>query len=335
METLFQKINMGWAELRGIRTNRWKYVRAPHPELYDLLQDPGEKADIAGSHPAEMQQLEARLKAVIGSDQVEKVQTTMVDPRTMKQLKSLGYLGGASGREYALAGTGIDPKDRVETLKLLYLAVSPDSGAPSSQRISLLQQALQQDPADPTIYFHLGDDYQAAGRAAEAMNLYQEGIRNGLRNAWLYSRLGYLYLQQGNQDEGISFYKKAAQLNPSDSESLNDLGMAYLETGKVAEAARAFQWSLATDDKSALAYNGLGLVSIQKQDVAAARGYFEKAVHRDPELLEAQLNLGRAYKILGDSARARACFEAFLAKAPPAQYSQIIAKLRQELATMR
>ena len=335
METLFPKINMGWAELRGIRTNRWKYVRAPHPELYDLLQDPGEKADIAGSHPAEMQQLEARLKAVIGSDQVEKVQTTMVDPRTMKQLKSLGYLGGASGREYALAGTGIDPKDRVETLKLLYLAVSPDSGAPSSQRISLLQQALQQDPADPTIYFHLGDDYQAAGRAAEAMNLYQEGIRNGLRNAWLYSRLGYLYLQQGNQDEGISFYKKAAQLNPSDSESLNDLGMAYLETGKVAEAARAFQWSLATDDKSALAYNGLGLVSIQKQDVAAARGYFEKAVHRDPELLEAQLNLGRAYKILGDSARARACFEAFLAKAPPAQYSQIIAKLRQELATMR
>jgi tetratricopeptide (TPR) repeat protein len=318
-----------------MRTNRWKYVRAPHPELYDLIQDPGEKANIAADHAAEVRVLESQLKAAIGSGQVEKVQTTMVDPRTMKQLKSLGYLGGTSGSEYALAGTGIDPKDRVEVLKLLYLAVSPDSGSPKSQRIPLLQKALEQDPADPMIYFHLGDDYREAGRAAEAMNLYQEGIRNGLRNAWLYSRLGYLYLQQGNKDEAISNFEQGARLNPSDSEVLNDLGMAYLETGRVVQAERAFQRSLAAGDESGMAYNGLGLVSIQKQDVAGARGNFEKAVQRDPDLLEARLNLGRAYKILGDNARARACFEAFLAKAPPAQYSQIIAGLREELATMR
>lgn len=334
-ETLFPKLNMGWAELRGIRTSRWKYIRAPRKELYDLLQDPGEKTNIAASHPAEVQQLEAQLKAAIGSGGVEKIQTTMVDAATMKRLKSLGYLGGASGREYALAGTGVDPKDRVDVLKFLHLAVSPDSGSPSSQRIPLLQKALQQDPADPTIYFHLGDAYQAAGRAAEAMNLYQEGIRNGLRNAWLYSRLGYLFLQQGNQTEAISFYEQGARLNPSDSEVLNDLGNAYLETGKVAEAERSFQRSLATGDESAAAYNGMGMVSVQKEDVAAARGFFEKAVQRDPEFLEARLNLGRAYKILGDNAKARANFEAFLAKAPPAQYSEIIAKLKQELDTMR
>jgi arylsulfatase A-like enzyme/Flp pilus assembly protein TadD len=335
METLYPKINMGWAELRGIRTNQWKYIRAPLPELYDLLQDPGEKANIARSHSAEVLQLEARLKAVIGSDQVEKVQTTMVDPLTMEQLKSVGYLGGASGNEYSLAGTGVDPKDRVEVLKLLYLAVSPDSRTPSSQHIPLLQKALLKDTSDPTIYFYLGEQYRAAGRIAEAINLYQQGIRYGLRNAWLYSRLGYLYLQQGNRDEGISYYEKAAQLNPSDSECLNDLGMAYLEAGKVAEAERAFKWSLTTGNESALAFNGLGLVAIQKQDVAAARGYFEKAVHRDPDLLEARLNLGRAYKILGDIPRARATFEAFIAKAPPVQYSQIIARLKQELATMQ
>jgi len=333
-ETLFPKINMGWAELRAIRTGRWKYIRAPHPELYDLLQDPGEKTNLAAGHPAELQQLEARLKAVIGGEQVEEVQTT-ADSRTMKQLRSLGYLGGASSHGYSLAGKGIDPKDRVAILKLLYLAVSPDSGAPSWRRIPLLEQALQQDKTDPTIYFHLGDQYQAVGRAADAMSLYQEGIRNGLRNAWLYSRLGYLYLQQGNKDEAISLYQKAAQLNPSDSESLNDLGMAYLDTGKVAEAERTLQWSLAAGDESGLAYNGLGLVSIQRKDVAAARGYFEKAVHRNPDLLEARLNLGRAYKILGDNAKARACFEAFLAKAPPAQYGEIIERLKEELGTMR
>jgi arylsulfatase A-like enzyme/Tfp pilus assembly protein PilF len=334
METLYPKINMGWAELRGIRTNQWKYIRAPHPELYDLVQDPGEKANLARSHVAEVLQLEARLKAMIGKHEEEKVHTTMVDARTLEELKSVGYLGGASSNEYTLGGSGVDPKDRVEVLKLLYLAVSPDAGTPMSRRIQLLPQALQQDPTNPTIYFYLGEQYQDTGRNAEAVQLYQQGIRYGLQNAWLYSRLGYLYVQQGKRDEGISYYEKAAQLNPSDAESLDDLGMAYLDAGKVADAERTFKWSLATGNETALAYNGLGLVSIQKQDVATARGYFEKAVHLDPDLLEAQLNLGRAYKILGDIPRARAAFEAFLAKAPPAQYGPIIAELRQELATM-
>ena len=334
LETLFPKINMGWAELRGIRTNRWKYVRAPRPELYDLSQDSGEKVNIASSHAADVQELEGRLKTLTKGDQAEKVRTTMVDPNTMKQLRSLGYLGGASGNEYSLAGKGIDPKDRVAVLKLLYQAVSPDSGTPQSRRLPLLEEALRQDPTDATIYFHLGDAYRQSGRAAQAMKLYQDGIANGLSNAWLYSRLAFLYLGQGDRNQAISLYERAAQMNPSDSESLNDLGMAYLDNGKIAEAERSFQWSLKTGDESALAYNGLGLVSIRKNDVAAARGYFERAVARDPDLLEARLNLGRAYKILGDNARARAQFEAFLAKASPAEYGPVIAKLRDELAAM-
>jgi tetratricopeptide (TPR) repeat protein len=335
VETLFPKINMGWAELQGIRTNRWKYIRAPKPELYDLVQDPAELTNVIGNHPREAEELEAKLKSVLDSSQAgEKVVTTMADPRTLQQLKSLGYLGGSSAPEYTLTGKGIDPKDRVDVMKWVYLAVSPDAGRPSSQRVALLRQALAKDPANPMIYYYLGDEYGKAERHGEAMKLYEDGRRKGLQNAWLFSRLGYLYLRQGNKDEAIAAYERAAQSNPSDSESMNDLGMIYLEMGKLADAERVFKWSVAADEKYALAYNGLGLVSIQKQDLAAARVHFEKAAQLDPNLLEAQLNLGRIYKIMGANARARACFEAFLAKAPPAQYGAIIAKVKEELSTM-
>jgi arylsulfatase A-like enzyme/Flp pilus assembly protein TadD len=335
VETLFPKLNMGWAELRGIRTNQWKYIRAPKSELYDLVRDPAETTNVIGSNPKEVQQLEANLKAVAGGEGGDKVETTMVDQHTMEKLKSLGYLGGSSAREYTLTGKGIDPKDRVEVLKWLYLAASPDAGTPASQRVPLLRRALTEDPTDPMVYYHLGHEYGKAGRHSDAMKLYQDGIRNGLRNAWLFSRLGYLYLRQGNRDEAIAAYERAAQLNPSDGESLNDLAMAYLETGKLEDAERAFKWSLATDEKYALGYNGLGLVSIQKQDLASARSYFEKAVKLDPDLLEAQLNLGRIYKIMGANTQARVCFEAFLAKASPAEYGLLIAKLKAELAGMQ
>jgi choline-sulfatase len=332
-ETLFTKINMGWAELRGIRTNRWKYIRAPKAELYDLVQDPAETANVIARHPAEVQELEAKLKAVTGN--VEKVETTVVDRRTIEQLRSLGYLGGFSQRQYTLTGKGIDPKDRIEVLRLLYFAVSPDAGAPSSRRTAMLRQALTADPTNPTVYYHLGDEYGKAGRHDEAFKLYRDGISRGIRTGWIFSRLGWLYLQQGNKDEAIASYERAAQLNPSDCESLSDLATAYLETGKVADAERVYKWSLATGEEYAPAHNGLGLVAIQKQDLPAARGHFEKAVQLDPDLLEAQLNLGRIYKIMGAKARARACFKAFLAKASPAEYGEIIPKVREELAAMQ
>lgn len=333
LETLYPKINMGWVELLGIRTSRWKYIRSPRPELYDLLHDPGELTNVIGSHPAEAQRMEANLKGVRGI--AEKVKTTMVDQRTLAQLKSLGYLGGSSGSEYRLTGKGADPKDRIDVLKLLYLATSPDANSEALQHIPLLRKALTVDPTNPTIYYYLGDEYGKAGMNVEAMNLYRDGLSKGLRNAWLFSRLGYLYLRQGNTDEAIASYERAAQLNASDSESLNDLAMAYLETGRLADAERVFKWSLATDGKFALGHNGLGLVAIQKKDMAAARAYFEKAVKSDPDLLEAQLNLGRIYLMGGENAKARACFEAFLAKASPAEYGPVIAKVKAELAAMK
>jgi choline-sulfatase len=337
-ETLFPKMNMGWAELRAIRTDRWKYIQAPRPELYDLTQDPEETANVIGRHSAEVRKLEAQLRAVSGSggsQGSDKVETAVLDQRTMAQLKSLGYLGAHSQREYELTGKGIDPKDRLEILKLLHLAVSPDSGTPLAQRLTMLRRAVTLDPANPTVYYHLGDEYGRLGRHDAAMKLYRNAINNGIRTAWLYSRIAHLYLQQGNRNEAIAFYEKAAQLNPSDAESLSDLGMAYLETGRVADAERSFQWALKAGEEYAMAYNGLGLVAVQKQDASAARGYFEKAVQLDPDLLEAQLNLGRIYKMIGANTRARACFETFLAKASPAEYGQIIPKIKEEVAAMQ
>jgi arylsulfatase A-like enzyme len=62
--------------VRGIRTDRWKFVRYPHgdgtpdrhlPELYDLTNDPGELANLAAdpAHAATRAELEQRLAALL------------------------------------------------------------------------------------------------------------------------------------------------------------------------------------------------------------------------------------------------------------------------------
>lgn len=332
-ETLFSKLNMGWVELRALRTDRWKYVSAPKAELYDLAKDPGESANVIGSHSEEAKQLEARLRALSG-DSSENVQTTMVSRQTMEQLKSLGYLGGASQQQVALTGQGIDPKDRTAVLKLLHFAVSPDVQTTAAGRLASLRQALAVDPGNPTIYYHLGNEYNSAGRGPEALALYREALRRGIRTGWLYSRMAALYLRQGHRDEAIVAYEQAAQLNPSDSDSLSDLGTAYLETGRLADAERVFRWSLAAAEDHAATHNGLGLLAIRKQDMTTARTEFEKAVQYDPNLLEAQLNLGKIYKLMGANTRARQCFEVFLKKASAAEYGNLIPQIREELKSL-
>jgi choline-sulfatase len=332
-ETLYPKINMGWAELRAIRTNQWKYIRAPKPELYDLSQDPGETHNVIQGHEAEVRRFEARLNSVIGTDGVEKVATSVVDERTLSQLRSLGYVSGFVSRSYDLKGQGIDPKDRTGVLKLLETV--ENGGLPMPRRIEMLRKALAEDAADPHIYYELGAAYERAGRSADAMRLYRSAIANGIQSGRLHSRLADLLVRAGQKDEAIPEYEKAAQFNPADLQSQANLATAYMEKGRLGDAERVYKWTLSIDPAYGTAYNGLGVIAIQRRDTAAARGYFEKSVQLDPELADADLNLGLIYKMAGDRARARECFQAFLKKASPEQYGQVIPQVRQELTDMQ
>ena len=54
--------------LRGVVTDRWKYIFTTRPELYDLKKDPQEKHNLAGIKRSVAQELESQLIA-IASDQ--------------------------------------------------------------------------------------------------------------------------------------------------------------------------------------------------------------------------------------------------------------------------
>ena len=329
LESMYPKLNMGWAEVRGIRTNRWKYIRAPKPELYDLAEDPGESKNVIKQHPSEAGKFEAVLSDTAREDS-KPVQTAAMDRRTAEQLRSLGYLGGSGDQQYQLTGKGIDPKDRTDVLKQLYLAVY--SPVPLSGRIALLKQAVSADPTNPSVYYNLGGLYAEAGRVDDAVKLYRDAVARGVRTSWLYARLGVLYSQQGNKSDAITFFEAAAQLNPSDYESLGHLAAAYRETGRLDDAERICRSVLSSGEEYPSAYNELGMVYYQKGDPQKAREYFERAAHLDSAF---QLNLGRLHRMAGDNVRARASFEAFLrGNASRPEYRGIVPGVKQELSAL-
>ena len=51
-ESLYPELELGWAPLHAWRTRGIKYIKAPHPELYDLEKDVSETTNRAGERAA-------------------------------------------------------------------------------------------------------------------------------------------------------------------------------------------------------------------------------------------------------------------------------------------
>src|SRR3954453_24081392 len=63
-ETYYPRFHYNWSELVGLETERWRFIRAPRPELYDLRKDPKELHDVSADHPQVAATLAAHLDSM-------------------------------------------------------------------------------------------------------------------------------------------------------------------------------------------------------------------------------------------------------------------------------
>ena len=91
--------------LAGLRVdNRYKYIYAPYrdgfePELYDLQADPGERQNLAASHPDVAADMRARIERM-GTEEMSGVEMSAEEQaRVMARLQDLGYVDGATEQE--------------------------------------------------------------------------------------------------------------------------------------------------------------------------------------------------------------------------------------------
>lgn len=328
-ETLYPRTYMGWSELRAMRTDAWKFILAPHPELYDLAHDPGEIHNLIASRPAEADQLQKQIWMVAGAQgKTEKVATAPLDEQTRQELASLGYVNGGSPREIQLGTDAADPKDRVPVLSLMERAENLINAGEDAQAAQVMEQAVRIDPGNPRARVDLADAYERTRQFKQAATVYEDGLKLHMLTDVIYSRLGKVYLRLHQLDQAVDAMNHAREVDPTNLDNLRDLGTAELQLGHVDEAEKAFKAILLQNDHFSAAYNGLGLVAIQRGDSNTAEHNFERAVQLDSSQPEPLLNLGVLFDKAGDKARALTYYQQFLAKASPQDYSELIPKVR-------
>ena len=91
-ESYFPRYHYGWQQLRALRDDRYTYIDAPEPELYDLSEDPGETRNIFKAFSARAEPLRLALEALskVGTQSPER---RSLDPETLQRLAALGYVG--------------------------------------------------------------------------------------------------------------------------------------------------------------------------------------------------------------------------------------------------
>jgi choline-sulfatase len=336
LETLYPRTYMGWSELRAMRTDTWKLIVAPHPELYNLERDPNETTNLISHYPADADELQKKIWEVAGvGARREKVVSSPVDAQTRQELESLGYVSGGTPREIQLGADAPDPKDRVEVLKALSKVEEFLNEKAYARAAQLMERALTLDPANPLSHVYLATAFEKLGQFQRAVGVYQQAIDLRLGTDQIYSRLGKDYLRLHQLDKAVDAMARASEINPTDLDNLRNLGTADLELHRVDDAERAFKAITLQNDRYAAAYNGLGLVAIQRGDAALARRNFEKATAVGPEEVEPLLNLGLLCQKTGNRDEALRYFTAFLKKAPRQEYGHLFADVRAAIQELR
>jgi len=215
-ETLAPRLDFGWSDLRAWREGRYKYIRAPRPELYDVTADPGEKDDLSARQPEVLARMAAALDRALAASG-ESSTARALEPEAAERLRALGYALGPGGR-----GSAADPKDVVEVARRLARAAGPFPSYEAAVRAYKEIAAL--DPPNPLVNFRLADALLRAGRARESVAYYKKVVAAGPHTADPFVGLATAYAEMGRLDEARTALEQGLAADPRSGQAQYNLG---------------------------------------------------------------------------------------------------------------
>ncbi len=246
LETLVPHFDFEMSPLYGIRSQEFKYIRAPEPELYDMRRDPAEVHNL-GALRIEAERLDHALSERLKGGRPI-VASQIPDEQRKAQLESLGYVMDSQGPDGLALGEvgGLDPKRGVPLFTL---------GRRASRFID-------------------------AGRAPEALAMLREFEGNGplveIMRADAANHAGEFVAAE-------AFARSALASDEADSDALFFLAKALEGQQRLDEAAEHYAKVLALDPELAAPAVALGRLAEAKNDRGKARLYYSEALSGSDE----------------------------------------------------
>jgi arylsulfatase A-like enzyme/tetratricopeptide (TPR) repeat protein len=350
-ESLYGSIHFGYAPLRGLRAEGWKYVEAPRSELYDLKADPGEMKNLLGPRKQVAERMRDRLR---GHDTAlaRRAPVAAPDAGTLERMAALGYVSGSatrtSGRpdpdpkdkiaefqaftrgtrqavrlfdagDYDGAIAVLSPLARAEIMSLevqFFLGRSLVRKKRYSEAVKALETAVELLPKFSPTYFELSHAYAGMGDTRKALDALERGLKVDPDSASLHRARGLLLQQAGDRAGARAELERARDLDPRDARLRLMLSAVYRDAGDLSKAVAEVRESVRLAPASADGWNALGLLLAAGAKDAEAESAFRsalKARRGDPDAL---FNLAEVLRRAKRTTEAVDLLERLIAKAP-------------------
>ncbi|MEW5982656.1 MAG: sulfatase-like hydrolase/transferase [Acidobacteriota bacterium] len=253
-EALYSRYHYGWSELYALTDSRYRFIRAPRDELYDIQLDPGETVNLAAERESARVAMRKALDSLLRGVTIDTPAEVSAEDR--ERLRALGYVGmQATAKEASRADALPDPKDHIQTL------------ARYRDALALVR----------------------SNRVEEAIPLLQGIVADSPAMADVWSEIAGLRLRQGRLDDALAAYRRLVEVAPHDPAGLVSVTQVLVDLGRLDEARQQADAALAvlppTDHRwRASAHRLLMRIALARNDESEARAEAKRAEEADPEM---------------------------------------------------
>jgi len=264
----------GYARLRTLRTDGWKYIHAPKPELYDIRNDPGEMVNLVGRHREHVATLRGTMERLIAESLayvVSEEQVGALDATAAEKLAALGYVGGYAPQDSTKSELelfsrfeGDDPKDHIDSWAEFQVARAWMTAKQPDKAEAILQKLIAAEPSSPAFRERYAVLLREAGRYNESVQQYQALLELQPGNAAAHFQVGTLYGELNQLDTCLDHLLLAVAAMPEYPEAHTKLGLGLALQGKLKEAESHFKTALTLDPTDSQAR--MGMASLMHRD---------------------------------------------------------------------
>jgi tetratricopeptide (TPR) repeat protein len=250
-EAFYSRYHFGWSELVALTDARYRFIRAPKPELYDLRTDPRQVLNIVADRSRTATAMRAGLEDLLRGSSAQTPQ--IVSREDLERLQALGYVGTQVADPTTPGDALPDPKDKAPALDAMRRAAALAARRQYDESTALLSEVLRQNPT--------------------------------MKDAWL--QLGVVLAHASRYEESLAAFKRLVEVDPGDANSFVSAAGVLLTLNRVDEARANAEMGLkkapATDVRARTsACEILVKAALKRNDLAAARRYAMEAQQADP-----------------------------------------------------
>ncbi|HVP89783.1 MAG TPA: sulfatase-like hydrolase/transferase [Terriglobales bacterium] len=293
-ETYYPRFHFGWSDLKCVQDRRHKLILAPVPELYDVVEDPGETRNLVYEKKKVYEDMRAAAEAFIrrAERNAYGMDASKVDAETREKLAALGYVGAftdpAKLRGKALA----NPREKIGVFNQLSEARELGMNGKPEEAIRMIRAIIASDPDITDAYFSIGSLYAQEEKYGEAAGYFKQVLDRKPDEAFAAINITRIYEKMGRFAEAEAFARDYLAKGFEEPELTYLVGrMAFLQK-KYDEAVPYLEKCLALRTETAGAHDMLAAIDIARNDFARAGENLRQALEANPRLANAHYKLG-------------------------------------------